>query len=298
MENSEDNIAPVKKITKSASKFAVRHVPNKTTKVVSPVADSKVRRALLIGINYVGQSGELRGCINDILNVKSYLMREEGFLEENITMMSEVTKGFEPTRANIISRMKELVCGATAGSSLWLHYSGHGTHLDDKSNDEEDGQDEAIVPLDYQSTGVIIDDELRQILVEPLDKGVTLKCIFDSCHSGSVLDLYCRYSVVGAKKKKISIVLDDNYKPSSGKVILLSGCRDDQTSADSYEEGQSQGAVTYSFLKSVAKLKSAKLPVTLRALYSSMDAILTEKNYEQKTQLSASYLCDLNDLFC
>ena len=29
-----------------------------------------VRRAVLIGINYVGQQGELSGCHNDVLNIK------------------------------------------------------------------------------------------------------------------------------------------------------------------------------------------------------------------------------------
>merc|ERR1719221_1907300 len=31
------------------------------------------RRALFVGINYFGQQGELKGCINDVHNIKSFL---------------------------------------------------------------------------------------------------------------------------------------------------------------------------------------------------------------------------------
>lgn len=34
------------------------------------------KKALCIGINYPGTDGELRGCINDAVNMKSFLMRE------------------------------------------------------------------------------------------------------------------------------------------------------------------------------------------------------------------------------
>lgn len=45
------------------------------------------RRALLIGINYVGQQGQLSGCHNDVGNIKDYLMERQGFDESNITVL-------------------------------------------------------------------------------------------------------------------------------------------------------------------------------------------------------------------
>ena len=38
----------------------------------------------------------------------------------------------------------------------------------------EDGYDETLVPLDYQSAGQIRDDDLFNTLVGPMRKGVTL----------------------------------------------------------------------------------------------------------------------------
>lgn len=49
--------------------------------------------------------------------------------------------------------------------------------------------DETLVPLDYQSAGQITDDELHRIIVQPLPEGCKLTCVFDCCHSGTILDL-------------------------------------------------------------------------------------------------------------
>ena len=38
----------------------------------------KRKKALLIGINYIGQRGELKGCINDVHNIKDLLMSRSG----------------------------------------------------------------------------------------------------------------------------------------------------------------------------------------------------------------------------
>lgn len=45
------------------------------------------KRAVLIGINYVGQQGQLSGCHNDVGNIKDYLVDAQGFKEENITVL-------------------------------------------------------------------------------------------------------------------------------------------------------------------------------------------------------------------
>jgi hypothetical protein len=54
--------------------------------IVSPETQecNGAKRALLIGINYVGQQGQLSGCHNDVLNSKDYLLRKEGFQEKDM----------------------------------------------------------------------------------------------------------------------------------------------------------------------------------------------------------------------
>lgn len=47
------------------------------------------------------------------------------------------------------------------GDSLFFHYSGHGGRQIDRSGIEADGYDETILPLDFETAGQIVDDEVR-----------------------------------------------------------------------------------------------------------------------------------------
>ena len=61
------------------------------------------KKALLIGINYFGQSGELRGCVNDVNNIKQLIM-SRGFRESNMMILTDDQRDprCHPTRQNII----------------------------------------------------------------------------------------------------------------------------------------------------------------------------------------------------
>jgi Caspase domain len=69
---------------------------------------------------------------------------------------------------------------------------------DDDRGEEEDGYDETIVPVDYDSAGQIRDDDLYQSLVCALPSGAHLVALMDCCHSGSVLDLPYKYKASGS----------------------------------------------------------------------------------------------------
>lgn len=161
------------------------------------------KKALCIGINYHGQSGELRGCINDALNMKTFLMRRFGYKSDDMVMLLDNATNPRqlPTRDNIMAAMQWLVRGAQPNDSLWFHYSGHGGQTKDRDGDEEDGHDEVIYPLDHEVAGHIVDDDMYEIMVRGLPIGCRLTAIFDSCHSGSVLDLPYIYSTEGKIKE-------------------------------------------------------------------------------------------------
>ncbi|CAB1103728.1 unnamed protein product [Ectocarpus sp. CCAP 1310/34] len=149
-------------------------------------------RALLIGINYVGDpSAELKGCHNDVAQMKDYIVKhgypaEEG---EDLKIVMDDGEHTAPTRANIIEAIEWLVEGAAPGDSLFMHYSGHGGSVEDTDNNEKDKRDETMIPVDYSVSGHIKDDELLAELVLPLSEGVVLSVVMDCCHSGSILDL-------------------------------------------------------------------------------------------------------------
>ena len=85
--------------------------------------------------------------------------------------------------------MHWLISGCQPGDSLVFHYSGHGAQQRNLDNSEVDGMDETILPLDFETQGMIVDNEMNMALVRPLPPGVRLHAIVDACHSGTVLDL-------------------------------------------------------------------------------------------------------------
>ncbi len=78
------------------------------------------------------------------------------------------------------------------GGILFIYYSGHGSYTYDRSKDELDGRDESIVTSDLKQ---ILDDELKSILKTYINKNMTVIGLFDSCHSGTILDLKFTYDV-------------------------------------------------------------------------------------------------------
>jgi hypothetical protein len=82
------------------------------------------RRAILIGINYVGQQGQLSGCHNDVGNMKDYIMDAHGFQEEDIVVLMDDGNHTSPTYENIIGAFRKLVSETQGGDCAFLHYSG------------------------------------------------------------------------------------------------------------------------------------------------------------------------------
>lgn len=180
------------------------------------------KRALLIGINYEGQSGELSGCHNDVLNIKNYIVNALGFQEENIMVLLDDGNHIDPTRENIMSAYSRLVQESEAGDAVFCHYSGHGGRLQDDNGDEEDGYDETLVPLDYNEAGQIRDDDLFVTLVGAMPAGVALTCLMDCCHSGTVLDLPYKFVADGESDE---MTIDEGFNPNKfeGMLGLLGG---------------------------------------------------------------------------
>ncbi|KAK4152682.1 Metacaspase-1A [Chaetomidium leptoderma] len=292
------------------------------------------RRALLIGINYFGQNGELRGCINDVKNLSAFLSEKHGYRHEDMVTLTDDQQNpvMQPTKENIIRAMQWLVAGAQPNDALFLHYSGHGGQTEDLDGDEEDGFDEVIYPVDFKTAGHIVDDDIHLLVVKPLQPGVRLTAIFDSCHSGSVMDLPYIYSTKGVLKEpnlakeagqglleavghyargdmgsvastvfgfaKTAFRGNDAYentkrtKTSSADVIMWSGSKDDQTSADATIASQATGAMSWAF---ISALKQNPQQSYVQLLNSIRDVL--ETKYTQKPQLSCSHPLDTDLLF-
>ncbi|KAH9059176.1 caspase domain-containing protein [Lactarius vividus] len=164
----------------------------------SSTASTPKHMALLIGINYTSTTDEneqgfrqLKGPINDAKEVKKALIGLFHYKEEDICLMTDEEANCDtslwPSEENIMKAMCDLVRGASPGDAFVFFYAGHsGQQPATIDPNEVDHLDEYIVTCDFK---IILDNTLREYLVDPLPAGTRLTAILDSCHSGTLLDL-------------------------------------------------------------------------------------------------------------
>ena len=238
----------------------------------------KKRTAFLVGINYTGTINELYGCINDTKNIQDLLKNKYNFT--NVTMLNDET--FEkPTKQNILKGLQTLLSNTAAGDTAFFMFSGHGTCTADLNRDETDGQDEVILPIDaFTMDTCILDDELNRMIRNTLKPGAKLVALFDCCFSGTVLDLRYTYGD------------SDNTKAleTVGDVFMISGCTDQQTSADTVASingrTMASGAMTCAFLKTI------KETAMMGDLVTKMGTFLKENGYQQRPLLTSGKKVD------
>lgn len=268
-----------------------------TISLLSATTSNKNKKALLIGINYINTPNQLYGCINDVNNIKDFLQNKFNYSIFNILTDNTNNK---PNKQNIINELTNLLVNTNNGDNIFFLYSGHGTCTIDLNNDEIDGQDEMIVPLDATNVNTcILDDEINDIINKNLKVGVKLFMLFDSCFSGTVVDLKYNYlTSISEEKQDETVPLSINTKAqdTQSQVIMISGCKDNQTSADAYvnyfNNNIYAGAMTFSFLKT---LQDLGLNISLKTLIENMRKILKDNGYSQIPQLSSGTLIDINN---
>ncbi|KAE8667897.1 hypothetical protein F3Y22_tig00112354pilonHSYRG00081 [Hibiscus syriacus] len=239
------------------------------------------KRAVLCGVSYKKWKYKLKGTINDVKNMKGLLTQKYGFEEQNIIVLTEeqLDTRLIPTKANIENCLGWLVKGSRSGDSLVFYYSGHGLRQPDFIQDERDGFDETICPVDFLKEGMIIDNDIYTTIVKPLPTGVKLHAIVDACHSGTILDLEHVYD-----RQKGEWI--DNRPPSGvrkqtsgGLAYCISACEDDQVAADTsaLNSKTMNGAMTYVLIEVVRAREQRS--ITYGELLEEM-----EKRIEQANQ--------------
>ena len=263
------------------------------------------KRAVLIGINrYRIPGADLRGCVNDVKNMQTALTQFCQFASSDIAVLTD----FAATKKAMQDAIRKLVTRARKGDVLLLHYSGHGSNVPDDDGDEADDRDEILCPTDLDWKDPLRDDWLRATL-NKLPAGVSLTVIMDCCHSGTITraiqppdapsierylpspwDLVAAESgrklrgkprdglriSLRARRKKSDVVTADIPE------VLITGCRDTQTSADAYIGGAYNGALTYHL---AAAIKAARGKLTYRELHDRATEGLRRGRYEQVPQL-------------
>jgi metacaspase-1 len=261
------------------------------------------KRALLVGINDYQGISDLRGCINDVTNMRNILKTYLGFTNRDIRVLVDK----RATKEQILYRLNWMVKSAKPGDFLVFHFSGHGSQVLDRDGDElRDHMDELICPWDMNwDNGFITDDDLNAIF-KKIPKNVLLEVFLDSCHSGTGLrdvalgrpaelgpqnpilvrflpppmDIQCRYE---GEEEDLKATRGFSSKDRSTRHhILWAGCKDNQTSADAYINGDYNGAFSFYFCKHV---RDAGGRISRRGLMTRIRNSLRHNGYSQIPQL-------------
>lgn len=245
-----------------------------------------MKKAFLVGINYIGTQCQLAGCINDIDKIQSLLLNKYQF--DSITTLTDSTV-LKPTKQNIMQGLENLVANTTPEDTIVFYYSGHGTQVRDQDGDEVDGTDEALYTLDNY---VITDDELHTTFT----KSNAITYVFlDCCHSGTLCDL--KYNIKPTSKTSFMLWEEQN-KQTDKNICVFSGCLDLQTSADASfvkqnNEYESNGAFTYMLL---AILEKSSMSANKDILHELVE-LLRQARFDQIPQISCSHLMFLERTF-
>ncbi len=225
--------------------------------------------ALTIGLNsvnpghYDGWSGDLMACEADAKDMAD-IAKSKGFSVKTLLTRSA-------TRKNVIKELTKAAKTLKPADIFMLSYSGHGGQVKDMNKDESDYQDETWCLYD----GELIDDEIYNYLGR-FAPGVRILVFSDSCHSGTVVKVAFYQGTMAARASAISseqvryrfmppdVALrtyrknqkfydnlqkdptlrkaEDSVKAS---VLLISGCQDNQFSADGTFNGLFTGTLLH-----------------------------------------------------
>lgn len=273
-----------------AAKQAALVAAQAAAAAVPPVTPG-LKRALLVGINYVGTSYELYGCINDATNMMAQL---QGYFPmcTDYRLITDETP-VKPTKANIMAAIDWLVTGLRPGENVMFHFSGHGGRVRDTNGDEVTGLDSCIYPVNGGRLETIIDDELRAALAVRIPAGSKCLVVLDCCHSGTAVDLRCQWQAISAEK----LVFSENkrYPKTAGSVLFLSGSRDTQTAADTVgKDDRPCGAMTMALLET---WKAYGAGIKLKYLLWDVRKFLVDYGYSQVPELTTGAFMDMNGVF-
>jgi hypothetical protein len=225
-----------------------------------------VKRALLIGINKYQAVPKLQGSINDIETMRQILITRWGFSEKYIAVLKDEAA----SRTGILAALEQLVKETGPQDTVYFHFSGHGSQVEDLNGDEkDDGLDETIVPQDGRAGDVrdITDDELDAVFARLRAKNAFI--VLDSCHSGTAtrsldirtrsipqdnrVDIYRKAEQASIKTRAVVPVVTSRY-------VVMTGAASHQEALDGPVDGRYHGFFTFALARSLSSSGAGATP--------------------------------------
>ena len=233
--------------------------------MIAIVGNAQRKRAFMVGISHydTALTGYQWNNINGTNDVQllSPILKKQGFYLS--TLLDD-----QATYQNIISQLSTFTNQTKKGDIVYLHFSTHGQPVEDLNGDEEDGWDEAIIPIDayiiykkrsYEGKKHLLDDQLNTYIKKLRTKigpSGFLYVVIDACHAGTssrANDETVRGTKVGFtynnKVFKPSVQKKSHYKvEASAKishVMYLEACRPDQVNMEIKVKDRRYGPLSY-----------------------------------------------------
>lgn len=158
-------------------------------------AEAQTKRALLVGVSDYGNVDEDPYKWANISGANDIALLTPLFTEQGYSVTSLVDG--QATHAGITAALDQLASNSQKGDIVYIHFSMHGQPFEDLNGDEEDGWDEALIPVDaemlyaegvYEGKNHLLDDELEGYFNQirnKLGSEGQLVVILDACHSGT-----------------------------------------------------------------------------------------------------------------
>jgi len=246
--------------------------------------------SLHVGLNavdpkqYGGWDGKLKACEADAKDMIA--------LAKKMKFKTKALFTADATAEAAIAEIAKAAKRLTTGDMFFFTYSGHGGQVPDKNGDEPDRMDETFVFYNRQ----LVDDELYALWSQ-FAPGVRIFVLSDCCHSGTNTraPLYDRFAKLPAKgkssarkpryrampddvqartyaeHKKMYDSIQKEHRAGekiavNASILLISGCQDNQLSAD----GDRNGLFTENVLKVWKKGFSGNYSAFHRAIAGKM----------------------------
>jgi len=251
--------------------------------IVSPVK-SQTRRAFLVGISdyHTSKSEPLNSEWANIHGTNDVELLATTLREQKFEITTIKNRSAKADR--IRKEINTFASHCKSGDIIYLHFSCHGQPVEDIDGDEEDGWDEAIVPVDalkeyqegkYMGENHITDDELNGYL-KTIRKQVGpegfVYVVIDACHAGSSYRGDEEDSIIIRGTDRGFSMSNKPYTPridkrgkikveksaSMANVCILEACRSYQVNSEIWEKGKYYGSLSYYVNKTLQSMKLGK----------------------------------------
>ena len=275
----------------------------------SSVTFAQRKRAFLVGISHydTALTGYQWNNINGVedINLLSPILKKQGF--NTTTLLDDQT-----TYDNITRQLDQFTHKTSKGDIVYLHFSTHGQPVEDINGDEDDGWDEAIVPIDaykmykkgvYEGQKHLLDDQLNkyiQRLREKIGPKGFLYVVIDACHAGTssrANDETIRGTSVGfthnnkvfkpSMDKKSHFRIEASSKLAN--VMFIEACRSDQVNKEIKVGDKRYGPLSYNIAQTLSGytlttdakgfLKQIKTSMMKEGRWPNNQNLVTETSY-------------------